>query len=211
MSGFITYINYTAGSTKGNVKQGDIFNNPFMLGDVDGNDPTTGVGNGHTANYTSQNVVEAVESGTGAQAIAWTPVVPGAIKHNGTAYDIKLVKAGADDIYGYYKEADKKFYASFDGTTYSSQINVASDTKVAYVYDNVVIPQNDLPILNAKMESIPLLAKARRIAVYYSQIAAFQAKTDYGFDLGDQLAEKAVGQLSLISGTLKNKISLKVA
>jgi hypothetical protein len=46
------------------------------------------------------------------------------------------------------------------------------------------------------MKSIPLLAKARRIAVYYSQIAAFQAKTDYGFDLGDQLAEKAVGQLS---------------
>ena len=24
----------------------------------------------------------------------------------------------------------------------------------------------------------------------------YQAKTDYGFDLGDQLAEKAVGQLS---------------
>ena len=41
-----------------------------------------------------------------------------------------------------------------------------------------------------------LVAKARRVAVYYSQIAAFQAKTDYGFDLGDQLAEKAVGQLS---------------
>ena len=61
------------------------------------------------------------------------------------------------------------------------------------------------------MEAIPLIAKARRIAVYYSQIAAFQAKTDYGFDLGDQLAEKAVGQLSLTSGTLKNKISLKVA
>lgn len=46
------------------------------------------------------------------------------------------------------------------------------------------------------MKSIPLIAKARRIAVYYSQIAAFQAKTDYGFDLGDQLAEQAVGQLS---------------
>lgn len=29
-----------------------------------------------------------------------------------------------------------------------------------------------------------------------SQIAAFQAKTDYGVDLGDQLAEKAVGELS---------------
>ena len=31
---------------------------------------------------------------------------------------------------------------------------------------------------------------------YYSQIAAYQAKTDYGVDLGDQLAEKAVGELA---------------
>lgn len=45
------------------------------------------------------------------------------------------------------------------------------------------------------MKSIPLIAKARRVAIYYSQIAAFQAKTDYGFDLGEQLSEKAVGQL----------------
>lgn len=184
MSGFITYINYTAGSNKGDIAQGDIFNNPFKLGDV------------KSATYTADRVVEAAASGTGAQALAWTPVVHGAIEHNNVAYDIKLVKSGAADIYGFYKEEDKKFYSSFDGTTYSSQIEVAADTKVAYVYDNVVIPQNDLPTLNAKMESIPLLAKARRIAVYYSQIAAFQAKTDYGFDLGDQLAEKAVGQLS---------------
>jgi len=77
--------------------------------------------------------------------------------------------------------------------------------------DNVVIPQNDLPIVNAEMKSISLVAKARRVAIYYSQIAAFQAKQDYGFSLGDQLAEKAVGQLSLISGTLENKISLKCA
>lgn len=59
-----------------------------------------------------------------------------------------------------------------------------------------MVPQNDLPMLRAEMKSIPLIAKARRIAVFYSQIAAFQAKTDYGIELGDQLAEKAVGQLS---------------
>ena len=45
------------------------------------------------------------------------------------------------------------------------------------------------------MKSIPLIAKARRIAIYYSQIAAFQSKTDYGLDLGDQLAQQAVGRL----------------
>jgi hypothetical protein len=71
-------------------------------------------------------------------------------------------------------------------------------TRVAYAYDNITVPMrpDSIPHLTAKMESMSLLAKARRIAVYYSQIAAFQAKTDYGFDLGDQLAEKAVGQLS---------------
>ena len=57
------------------------------------------------------------------------------------------------------------------------------------------IPQNDLPTLNAEVTGIALTAKARRIAIYYSQVAAFQAKTDYGFDLQDQLSEKAVGQL----------------
>ena len=51
-------------------------------------------------------------------------------------------------------------------------------------------------MIKAEMKSISLVAKARRIAVYYSQIAAYQAKTDYGVDLGDQLAEKAVGELS---------------
>lgn len=72
---------------------------------------------------------------------------------------------------------------------------VAGD-RVAYVYDNVVIPQKNLPLLVAKMDAIPLIAKARRIAIYYSQMAAFQAKTDYGMDLGAQLSEKAVGQLA---------------
>ena len=47
--------------------------------------------------------------------------------------------------------------------------------KIKYLYDNVVIPQTKLPMLKAEMKSIALLAHARRIAVYYSQIAAFQA------------------------------------
>ena len=74
--------------------------------------------------------------------------------------------------------------------------DVKAGDDVTYIYNNVVIPQNDLPMVKAEIKSIALVAKARRIAVYYSQMAAFQAKTDYGVDLGDQLAEKAVGELS---------------
>ena len=157
MSGYITYIEYVAGSKKGQTENGDLFNNPFKLGDVD-------------ANYTSQAVVENVEAGDFKPA--WTPVVENKVTFiaaNGDETEMELV----------------------DG-----KVNISEPGRVKYQYDNIVIPQNDIPMLRAEMKSIPLIAKARRIAVYYSQIAAFQAKTDYGIDLGDQLAEKAVGQLS---------------
>ena len=157
MSGYITYIEYLAGKTKGATTQGDLFNSPFKLGNVD-------------PNYTADRVVEAAAAGTGAQALAWTPIVHGAIVNSDVAYDVKLVKAGAADIYAFYKDADQKFYSDAD---YTTQVNVAADTKVAYVYDNIIVPQNDLPTLKAEMKSIPLIARARRIAVYYSQIAAF--------------------------------------
>ena len=77
--------------------------------------------------------------------------------------------------------------------TSNSKILNGNDLIVTYL-DNETVPQNDLPRIKAEMKSIPLTAKARRIAVYYSQLAAFQAKTDYGFNLGDQIAEQAVGR-----------------
>lgn len=168
MSGYITYIKYTAGTTKGETAQGDVFNEPFKLGEVD-------------KNFTSSAVVESVEvaSSEGAEVtLAWTPVVADAF---GAGKTVKHVATNGDIT----------FLPVVDG-----KVTVPSTGKIAYMYDNVVIPQNDLPIINAKLASIALVAKARRVAIYYSQIAAFQAKTDYGFDLGDQLAEKAVGQLA---------------
>lgn len=166
-SGYITYLEYTAGSNKGQTKQGDMFNSVFGLGKVD-------------VNYTGSHVVETVATtGTaGSFKPAWTPLVEGFFVDGDAHYDLKITKG--------------------DAVTYA---NVATYTptegdKVAYVYDNVVIPQNDLPILNVEPKGIALQAKARRIAIYFSQMAAFQAKTDYGFNMQDQLAEKAVGQLS---------------
>ena len=168
MSGYINYIQYTAGTTKGETAQGDVFNEPFKLGAVD-------------KNYTSSAIVESVEvaSSEGLEVtLAWTPVVADAfgagktVKHVATNGDITFLPVVA------------------------GKVTVPTTGKIAYMYDNVVIPQNDLPVINARLASIALIAKARRVAIYYSQIAAFQAKTDYGFDLGDQLAEKAVGQLA---------------
>ena len=154
ISGYVNYLKYTAGSNKGDIKRGHVFNSPLGLGDVG------------EANYTSSKVVETIAKGQ--TELAWGPVVDGSIE--------KFVDGAWTKVEGKYTPAE--------------------GDKVRYMYDNVVIPQNDLPILNVEMESIDLHAKARRIAVYYSQMAAYQAKTDYGFDMGDELAAKAVGQLS---------------
>lgn len=176
ISGFIAYNKFTAGSNKGATARGSVFNSPFGLGDVD-----------HT--YTSQNVVEAFDSFTsGTTKVAWHPVVAGTIR----ALD--------DDGNEVSDNATTAWTAAADGTitagAYVGGKSADDVAKIAYVYDNVVIPQNDIPLLNMEVDTISLFAKCRRIAVYYSQIAAYQAKTDYGFDLADQLAEKAVGQLN---------------
>ena len=191
MSGYVTYIEYQYASNKGQTKIGDKISNPWEFGDVH-------------EDFTGARVVENVTA-AGDYTLAWDKAVKGAFtvitvggkvvefdpratytdeeKATITTKDVKVVKASGDVQYVDLNPAGKV-------------AGLAEGDRVAYVYDNVVIPQNDLPVIRAEMKSIALVAKARRIAIYYSQIAAYQAKTDYGVDLGDQLAEKAVGELS---------------
>ena len=180
MTGYVTYIQYTAGSNKGATTRGDVLNDPFKLGKVD-------------PSYTSSAVTEnktITTAGAGTTyTVGWAPV-----------YSVKKVTVNGSEVTEVTSGSPSAGQYAIDKTTgtitFGTALKNNDELQVAYVYDNVVIPQNDLPIVNAEMKSISLLAHARRVAVYYSQIAAYQAKTDYGFDLGDQLAEKAVGQLS---------------
>ena len=123
--------------------------------------------------YTGAPVVEAIAPEAVEFIPAWKPVDGKVefVKENGEVEEKELV----------------------DG-----KVTIAAGTyvKARYVYDNVKIPQDDLPIVNVEMANLPLVAKARRVAIYYSQIAAFQAKTDYGFDMGKELAEKACAELA---------------
>lgn len=198
MSGYVNYVQYTRGSNKGAYVQGDVINDPFRLGSF-----KQGADGKLDTNYTAAKVCEAkaaAEAGEYKVSLMWTPVV---------ATTVEVVATGAtfrDNGEGKLQEMDgnKVKEGGKTGTidyatgaiSFAASTLTAGPVFVNYAYDNVVIPQNDLPIINAEIKAIPLIAKARRIAIYYSQIAAFQAKTDYGMDLGAQLAEKAVGELS---------------
>lgn len=198
MSGYVNYVQYTRGSNKGAYVQGDVINDPFRLGSF-----KEGADKKLDTNYTAAKVCEAKAAVTDAKydvTLMWKPVVP---------TTVEVVTAGAtfrDNGEGKLQEmdGDKVKEGGKTGTidyatgaiSFAASTLTAGPVFVNYAYDNVVIPQNNLPIINAEIKAIPLIAKARRIAIYYSQIAAFQAKTDYGMDLGAQLAEKAVGELS---------------
>ena len=198
MSGYVNYVQYTRGSNKGAYVQGDVINDPFRLGSF-----KEGADKKLDTNYTAAKVCEAKDAaGAGEYKVSlmWTPVVPttvevvatGATFRDNGEGKLQEMENGQVKVSGKEGTID---YAT-GAISFAASTLTAGAVFVNYAYDNVVIPQNDLPIINAEIKAIPLIAKARRIAIYYSQIAAFQAKTDYGMDLGAQLAEKAVGELS---------------
>lgn len=189
-TGYIQYLQFVAGSNKGGVAQNEVFNDPFKLGAMTDN----------RVNYTAAALTENATAGAKFVA-AWTPVVKGVVNPDtNVAYGAKIIKTDKDTTTG--KVTTSVTYVDFTNNEIGAEnFPVALEQhevayKVAYLYDNVVIPQNDLPILNAHMEGISLEAKARRIAVYYSQMAAFQAKTEMGIDLGEILATQACAELS---------------
>ena len=53
------------------------------------------------------------------------------------------------------------------------------------------------------MKYVTLEAKPRRVAVAFSQLAEFQARQDYGFNLADSLKVQAAG---LVASQIDNEI-----
>lgn len=215
-TGRVAYLEYVSGSDKGGVKRGERFNSVWSLGEMTDD----------RMRYTGQKVVEyaTVNGANATVALAWEPVVDSIVVKNkatGAVVDSQYVTiaigtydkrmqlrnpATEADWVDEHQQGASIFVAPNDvantqhtvGTTFVTIASGAGDGDytIAYDYDNIVIPQNDIPQLNARMNEVTLEAKARRIAVYYSQIANFQAKTDYGFDLGDNLAKQAIGELT---------------
>lgn len=147
-------IQYTAGTNKGQTRQGDVFNDPFKLGNVD-------------VNYTAARVVENFTGANSAVTASWYPVYTGA----DVASKPQIVSITTSGGVAVPVADDASITVADDGKTLTisngtgTAINATDTVKVKYVYDNVVIPQNDLPIVNAEMKSISLIAKARRVAI----------------------------------------------
>ena len=172
-------MKFEAGSNKGGVKQKDLFNDVFALGEM----------TDERMNYSGAAITEAVTTFTsGTTKVAWSPVIAGTIRAldaDGNEVSDNKTTAWTVNAEGVVTEG-----------AYVGGKSATDVKKLAYVYDNVTIPQNDIPQVTARMEGIELTAKARRLAIYYSQMAAFQARTELGIDLGEILATQACAELA---------------
>jgi hypothetical protein len=166
-TGYLRYTSYVAGTNKGQTKAGDLFSNPWGLGKVN-------------PDYTGNHVVEnAVGDGTKvAFDVLYAPTSVEKITVNG-------VEVAVTD-----------FTVAGNVITFTTAPAADAVIKIGYVYDNEVLPQENLPTLVATDTGITLEAKVRRIAIYYDALAAFDAKQAYGEDLPKNLREQAVSELS---------------
>lgn len=146
MYGNVAYVEYTKGTTKGESTQGDLTNGVYELGDVD-------------VNYTGNAVVEVVTKSGGISNVSDLAFSQGVSK-----LWVETEESGGETSWS-------EVTIGTDG----SFTTIAKDSKVKYLYDNIVIPQETLPTLKAELKNIGLEAHARRIAVFYSQMSAFQA------------------------------------
>lgn len=131
MSGYVTYVNYVAGKDKGQTQNGDLFNSPFALGNVN-------------PNYTSDKVVETfVASQT---ALAWTPVQQGQFTlGDESVADVKVTR-GTTVKYGTFASAAVAgtgtlagmTFKNADGTADTDSFTLTAGDKIAYVYKYIV-------------------------------------------------------------------------
>ena len=203
-SGYITYMEYALGEPKGGAG-GKLEATPFTsamskydqsIWEVNNkiNSPFTGFGamTEDRARYSGEKVVETVPAGANSLTLAWGPIVKGAFEvvESGSVvkHDVKVItpSAGNPDVITYKDVTD------INSPTLSE---LTAGARVAYQYDNQYIPQDKLPSVVARMNGIALTAKARRLAVEYSQFAAFQAKQDYGMDFEATIAQQAQAEL----------------
>jgi hypothetical protein len=168
-TGFIQYVEFVAGDNKGGVEAETVFNNPFALGKMS----ESRIG------YTAGGQIEEVEVGEGGICqLAWKPLYKGfkpelVEAESGASVEIADADAGTVKVTG-----------------------ASGKVHVKYVWNMIQIPQPNLPHLKARIASKTLEAKPRRIAIEYSQMAAFQAKHELGIDLGKMLADQAVSEIS---------------
>lgn len=184
--GIINYVKYSAGSQRDGHKVGDEFASTFNY-------------TGSNKHYTHQDVegepVVFTMDGTKINfVLPWKPVMPGSVKM--TVGSVVLEDNGAGQIM-----VAGTANGSIDYTTgiVSATLPGApapEDTLIGnWTFNNEYAPV-DVPEINLSIESIPVLARSRKLKALWSFDAAYEMHKEYGQDLNGLLAAQAAAEIA---------------
>lgn len=168
-AGMISYLRFVYGTNKGQVKEGQMFNNSLYHGRSD-------------ANYTSRVVDnEPLVAGVNLSSV---PVLPGTVSINDGAIEVTEAN-GVITGDGF----------TIDMATGAVDGTVPEDAVISYEYNNEDAPV-DVPEINLELAQLPIFAKSRKLAAYWGFDAAFDLKQQYGEDVTSLMASQAAGEIS---------------
>ena len=174
-TGVVFYYKFVAGIKKGGVELEQTFNDPWALGKMDE----------ARINYTAPVTIDTFigNGSTVTFSLTW--------KHNlvNTEGYKPLVTVNGEEV----------TVSSYDATagtvTLASAPAEGAIVKIAYQYDMVTVPQEEIPTIKVVSDSISLTAKPRKVKIFFSQFASFMAKQEAGFNLEEALKSQAVSEL----------------
>lgn len=192
--GEVRYLKYLYGSNKGSVKAGTEFSSAFGLGET-------------SPMYSSEEIDQEVLGASGETNyegnLAYYPIRPGTIKVTVGGVEVTDNGNGALSGSGVTGTVD---YASGQFTLDFGETPASDDPVASYQYQldhaPVAVPQVDL-----KIETLPIIAKSRKLRALYAFDAAFDMQRDYGVDINTALVSQIAAEIKHeIDGEILNDL-----
>ena len=185
--GMVNFIKYSYGTSKGATDAGTSFGDVLNYGKSD-------------VNYTS-TVVDAEEKAKATAAavtfsLDWANIKPGTVTINHGNVIIKDDGAGALKAASGLSADGTIDYASGECAYTLSAADTTNAPIVSYEYDNEIVPSFHLPSITLSIESLPVQAKARRLAALWGLEANFELQKEYGQSADDLLSSTAAGEIA---------------
>lgn len=198
----VLFTKYVRMSDKGKSKKGDIISDPFGIYYRNKNDGTRedATDSGYSSALTADAFVDGNSTDAQSFTLRWTPVREGTVivTAGGKTASEKAGTPGTAVTNYDYTYSENGITVSINRTDGNIKITTATASgadkviSVAYEYDNVHLPANDIPTYGAVVEAIPMTAKPHKVRIVYDALNNLIYKNDYGIDIAKELPKKAV-------------------
>lgn len=183
--GMINYISYEYGRAKGQAQKDQMFASSLNMGASDQN---------YTSNQVDLEIVGESGKNVGTN-VQWTPVVPGTVAVQANGGTVVGQDDGNGNITGDGITAGSINYAT--GEIKVTFVTVPSDEpNVSYRYNNEDAPIMNVPEVNLRISSLPVIAQSRKMKAVYAFDAAYELEKEYGQSIDTLLATEVSGEIS---------------